>query len=62
MSSGLVTLDVMLTISLSDRHDYSYRPGDTHEDVVKRQKHLPPAWELREQWSYNNQVCISEYR
>ncbi|KAL1945494.1 hypothetical protein VTO73DRAFT_2345 [Trametes versicolor] len=40
------------------RHDYSYRPGDTHEDIVKRQRLLPPAWELREQWSYNNQMYM----
>ncbi|KAI9067465.1 beta-lactamase/transpeptidase-like protein [Trametes sanguinea] len=37
------------------RHDYSYRPGDTAEDVVLRMRHLPPAYELREKWSYNNQ-------
>ncbi|OSC96792.1 beta-lactamase/transpeptidase-like protein [Trametes coccinea BRFM310] len=38
------------------RHDYSYRPGDNAEDVVLRMRHLPPAYELREKWSYNNQV------
>ncbi|KAI0350602.1 beta-lactamase/transpeptidase-like protein [Trametes cingulata] len=40
------------------RHDYSYRPGDMAEDVVRRQRHLPPAYELREQWSYNNQMFM----
>ncbi|KAI0645099.1 beta-lactamase/transpeptidase-like protein [Trametes meyenii] len=40
------------------RHDYSYRPGDTAEDVVRRAKHLAPAYELREQWAYNNQGFI----
>ncbi|KAI0828035.1 beta-lactamase/transpeptidase-like protein [Trametes gibbosa] len=40
------------------RHDFSYRPGDTAEDVSRRLRHLPPAWDLREQWSYNNQMYI----
>ncbi|TFY55723.1 hypothetical protein EVG20_g9215, partial [Dentipellis fragilis] len=36
------------------RHDWSYGPYDTAEDVVKRMKHLRPAYEFREQFSYNN--------
>ncbi|KAH9889349.1 beta-lactamase/transpeptidase-like protein [Cubamyces lactineus] len=40
------------------RHDYSYRPGDTAAYVVRRMRHLPPAYELREQWSYNNQMFM----
>ncbi|KAI0364957.1 hypothetical protein BV20DRAFT_1056801 [Pilatotrama ljubarskyi] len=31
------------------RHDYSYHPGDTAQEVVKRQRHLTPADELRGQ-------------
>ncbi|KAI0669553.1 beta-lactamase/transpeptidase-like protein [Trametes maxima] len=40
------------------RHDYSYRPGDTAEDVMRRARHLIPANELREQWAYSNQGYI----
>ncbi|KAI0629472.1 beta-lactamase/transpeptidase-like protein [Trametes polyzona] len=40
------------------RHDYSYRPEDEVEDVVRRLRHLPPAWDLRERWSYNNQMYM----
>ena len=38
------------------RHDFSYRPGDTAADILSRLKHLPPAFEMREQWHYNNHV------
>ena len=38
------------------RHDHSYLPGDTSEDVVRRMRFLRTAYELREKWSYNNQV------
>ena len=38
------------------RHDFSYRPGDTPEDVVRRMGLLRTAYELRQKWSYNNQV------
>ena len=37
-------------------HDHSYRPGDAPEDVVRRMRELRTAYELREKWSYNNQV------
>ena len=38
------------------RHDHSYLPGDTSEDVVRRMRFLRTSYELREKWSYNNQV------
>lgn len=38
------------------RHDFSYSAGDSAGDVVRRMRHLPTAYELREKWSYNNQV------
>ncbi|KAI0327940.1 beta-lactamase/transpeptidase-like protein [Cubamyces sp. BRFM 1775] len=44
------------------RHDFSYRPGDTAVDVVRRMRYLPPAYELREQWSYNNQMFMAGAR
>ncbi|KAI0774853.1 beta-lactamase/transpeptidase-like protein [Trametes elegans] len=40
------------------RHDFSYRPGDGAADVVRRMRHLPPAYGLREQWAYNNQMYM----
>ncbi|KIJ11027.1 hypothetical protein PAXINDRAFT_177403 [Paxillus involutus ATCC 200175] len=36
------------------KHDYSYGPSDTPHDAVTRLRYLRPAFELREQWSYNN--------
>ncbi|OJT11117.1 hypothetical protein TRAPUB_12401 [Trametes pubescens] len=38
------------------RHDFSYSAGDSAGDVVRRMRHLPTAYELREKWSYNNQM------
>ena len=38
------------------RHDHSYRLGNAPEDVVRRMRELRSAYELREKWSYNNQV------
>ncbi|KAI6121290.1 beta-lactamase/transpeptidase-like protein [Pisolithus sp. B1] len=35
------------------------RPYDTPLDVVRRLKHLRPAFELRERWSYNNLMYIT---
>jgi len=39
-------------------HDFSYRGGDLPGDIVRRLRLLNPAYELREQWSYNNQMYI----
>lgn len=33
---------------------------DTASDVVRRLRHLRPTYELREKWSYNNQVITLE--
>lgn len=41
------------------RHDYSFSPTDSPGDVVSRMKYLHPIFELRQKWSYNNQVCVS---
>lgn len=38
------------------RHDASYGPSDTPQEMITRLKYLRPAFELREQWSYNNIV------
>ncbi|KAI0326062.1 beta-lactamase/transpeptidase-like protein [Cubamyces sp. BRFM 1775] len=53
--------DVFSHLTGMPRHDYSYRPGDTAADVVRRMRDLAPAYELREQWSYNNQYANMSY-
>ncbi|KAI8992781.1 beta-lactamase/transpeptidase-like protein [Trametes punicea] len=50
--------DILGHASGFPRHDFSYAPGDTPEDVVRRMKDLRTAYELREKWSYNNQMYI----
>ncbi|KAI0075191.1 beta-lactamase/transpeptidase-like protein [Panus rudis PR-1116 ss-1] len=48
--------DVLSHVSGLPRHDYTYKPGDSALDVVQRMRHLKPAFELRQRWSYNNQA------
>ena len=48
--------DILGHVSGLPRHDYAYARGDTPESVARRMKTLRTAYELREQWSYNNQV------
>ncbi|OJT12302.1 hypothetical protein TRAPUB_11169 [Trametes pubescens] len=40
------------------RHDFSYAVGDSAQDIVLRMRHLRTAYELREKYSYNNQMFI----
>ncbi|KAI0669583.1 beta-lactamase/transpeptidase-like protein [Trametes maxima] len=40
------------------RYDYTYKPGDTSHDLLLRMKDLRTAYELREKWSYNNQMFV----
>ncbi|RDX43399.1 beta-lactamase/transpeptidase-like protein [Lentinus brumalis] len=56
--STLSLRDAFSHLSGLPRHDYSYRPGDTTSDVLRRLRHLPHAYELREQWMYNNQMFM----
>ena len=39
-------------------HDFAYGVTDSPEDLGDRLKYLPPVYELRAKWSYNNQVGI----
>ncbi|KAI1786346.1 beta-lactamase/transpeptidase-like protein [Ganoderma leucocontextum] len=55
---SLTLRDAFSHLSGLPRHDYSYKPGDTTADVLQRLKHLSPAYELREQWMYNNQMYM----
>ncbi|KAI0695190.1 beta-lactamase/transpeptidase-like protein [Cerioporus squamosus] len=50
--------DAFSHLSGLPRHDYSYRPGETTRDVLQRLRHLPHAYELREQWMHNNQMFM----
>ncbi|EMD35204.1 hypothetical protein CERSUDRAFT_116672 [Gelatoporia subvermispora B] len=50
--------DALAHVTGMPRHDFSYRGGDTPEDIVKRMRFLSPAYELRERWSYNNMMYI----
>ncbi|KAI0752773.1 beta-lactamase/transpeptidase-like protein [Daedaleopsis nitida] len=56
--SRLSLRDAFSHMSGMPRHDYSYRPGETAAHVLQRLKHLRPAYELREQWMYNNQMFM----
>ncbi|KAI0087674.1 beta-lactamase/transpeptidase-like protein [Irpex rosettiformis] len=40
------------------RHDLSYQPIDTPLDVIRRQRYLRTAFELRQRYHYNNQMYI----
>ncbi|GBE87232.1 beta-lactamase/transpeptidase-like protein [Sparassis crispa] len=50
--------DVLSHVSGLPRHDFSYGSGDGPGDVVRRLRYLRPVYELREQWSYNNQMFM----
>lgn len=50
--------DILSHVSGLPRHDYSYGPYDSAKDAVLRLRYLRPAFELREQWSYNNQMFM----
>lgn len=51
--------DILSHVTGVPRHDFSYGPYETPLDVIRRLKHLKPAFELREQWSYNNIMYIT---
>ncbi|KAI0645138.1 beta-lactamase/transpeptidase-like protein [Trametes meyenii] len=40
------------------RYDYTYKEGDTSHDLLLRMRNLRTAYELREKWSYNNQMFV----
>ncbi|KAI0063206.1 beta-lactamase/transpeptidase-like protein [Artomyces pyxidatus] len=51
-------VDILSHVSGLPRHDLSYGPTNTSATVVKNLRNLRPAFELREQWSYNNQMYM----
>ncbi|KAI0742466.1 beta-lactamase/transpeptidase-like protein [Daedaleopsis nitida] len=50
--------DVLGHLSGLPGNDYAYARGDTAEDIVRRMSSLRTAYELREKWSYNNQMYM----
>ncbi|KAI0780020.1 beta-lactamase/transpeptidase-like protein [Fomes fomentarius] len=50
--------DILGHVSGLPRHDYTYYPDDQPEDVIRRMGGLRTAYELREKWSYNNQMYM----
>ncbi|KAH8116769.1 beta-lactamase/transpeptidase-like protein [Phellopilus nigrolimitatus] len=50
--------DVLSHVSGMPRHDGSYGPHDSITDVIRRMKFLRPAYELRQKFSYNNQMYM----
>ncbi|KAF8132810.1 beta-lactamase/transpeptidase-like protein [Boletus edulis] len=46
--------DILGHVSGVPRHDAAYGPSDKPLDMIGRLRYLRPAFELREQWSYNN--------
>ncbi|KAG2041984.1 beta-lactamase/transpeptidase-like protein [Suillus americanus] len=48
--------DILSHVSGLPRRDYSYEPDGSPKDDVLRMRYLRPAFELREQWSYNNKM------
>ncbi|KAJ7485608.1 beta-lactamase/transpeptidase-like protein [Mycena latifolia] len=51
--------DVLSHVTGLPGNDLSYSPDDTTRDVVVRMRHLRAAYELRQQYEYNNQMFIT---
>ncbi|KAG2362374.1 beta-lactamase/transpeptidase-like protein [Suillus spraguei] len=51
--------DILSHVSGLPHHGLSYGPHDSLKDDVLRMRHLRPAFELREQWSYNNKMFMA---
>ncbi|KAH9928028.1 uncharacterized protein BXZ73DRAFT_102533 [Epithele typhae] len=50
--------DVLGHASVLPRHDFAYGPGNTAANIVGRIRVFRSAYELREKWSYNNQMYM----
>jgi len=49
-------IDILTHVSGLDSHDLSFKTNFSVGDVTRNLRNLPPSFELREQWLYNNQV------
>ncbi|KAI0070056.1 beta-lactamase/transpeptidase-like protein [Panus rudis PR-1116 ss-1] len=50
--------DILNHVSGLPRHDFSYEPGESPADGIRRLRYLKPTRELREEWQYNNQMYV----
>ena len=50
--------DIMAHLSGLPTNDLTFLPGDTTESMIRRMGKLRTAYELREKYSYNNQVGV----
>nr|VWO96016.1 Alcohol dehydrogenase 1 [Ganoderma boninense] len=50
--------DIFAHVSGLPSSDFTYWPGDTAESMIRRMSKVRTAYELREQYSYNNQFYI----
>ncbi|OAX32863.1 beta-lactamase/transpeptidase-like protein [Rhizopogon vinicolor AM-OR11-026] len=50
--------DILSHVSGLPRHDFAFGPYESPKEAVSRLRYLRPAFELREQWSYNNQMFM----
>ncbi|KAI0655705.1 beta-lactamase/transpeptidase-like protein [Cubamyces menziesii] len=50
--------DILGHVTGLPQHDGAYGPGDTTADIVRRMRDLRSAYELREKYSYNNQMYM----
>ncbi|KAI0334281.1 beta-lactamase/transpeptidase-like protein [Cubamyces sp. BRFM 1775] len=55
---GANVRDVLGHVTGLPQHDGAYGPGDTMADIVRRMRDLRTAYELREKYSYNNQMYM----
>lgn len=55
----IVGCDEIIVLIGLHRHDGAVAPGMTAAYIVNNIRHYRPAYELRQQWSYNNLVCES---
>ncbi|EPS99304.1 hypothetical protein FOMPIDRAFT_1164237 [Fomitopsis schrenkii] len=50
--------DALSHVTGMPRHDFSYGPEDTLSGIIQNLRNLRPAYELRQKWSYNNQMFM----
>lgn len=51
--------DILAHVSGMPRHDNSYGPFDTPQNIISKLPNLEPYYELRETWCYNNMMYIT---
>ncbi|KAH9038942.1 beta-lactamase/transpeptidase-like protein [Lactarius pseudohatsudake] len=54
-------IDILSHVSGLPRHELAYKRNDSTLNVTRNLRNLRPSYELREKFSYNNQVRLSIY-